>query len=249
MGGTELNFEVQSQSVGYHNIVTNFSYDIRESLYCDNCNNCESCFGSVGLKNKKYCIFNKQYSKEEYEKLVSKIIEKLIEEKFWGEFFPMELSPFGYNETFANHYWEKTKEEVIEFGAKWQDNDFGLKFDGEFYSPEDDVTEYAKSEEKRKALLSGILKCEATGKPYKILPFELAFYIKNNIPVPRKSSEARMKEKHDLINIAKFYERECMCEGKCETHEGKCGKMFMTSFAPDRPEKVYCENCYEKAVQ
>jgi hypothetical protein len=32
------------------------------------------------LKNKSYCILNKQYTKEEYEKLVSKIIEKMMKD-------------------------------------------------------------------------------------------------------------------------------------------------------------------------
>lgn len=46
-----------------------------ESLYCKLCvNNCRNCFGCVGLKQKQYCIFNKQYTKEEYEKLVPQII-------------------------------------------------------------------------------------------------------------------------------------------------------------------------------
>ncbi len=34
-------------------------------LYCDNCRGCSDCFGCIGLSKKQYCIFNKQYSKEE----------------------------------------------------------------------------------------------------------------------------------------------------------------------------------------
>ncbi len=32
--------------------------------YCSYCLNSSNCFGCVGLRNKQYCIFNKQYSKE-----------------------------------------------------------------------------------------------------------------------------------------------------------------------------------------
>ncbi|MFZ1019861.1 MAG: hypothetical protein WAN61_02635, partial [Minisyncoccia bacterium] len=46
----------------------------RYSEYVDLCKEVEYCFGCVGLRNKKYCILNKQYSKEEYEKLKNKII-------------------------------------------------------------------------------------------------------------------------------------------------------------------------------
>ena len=49
-----------------------------DSLYCVLCvNNCDNLFGCVGLKNKHYCIFNKQYTKDEYEALVPKIIEHM----------------------------------------------------------------------------------------------------------------------------------------------------------------------------
>lgn len=46
---------------------------------CQNCHfsslcvSCSDCFGCVGLKYKKYCIFNKQYSKEEYFKEVERL--------------------------------------------------------------------------------------------------------------------------------------------------------------------------------
>ena len=36
-------------------------------------------FGCVGLRNKEYCILNKQYTKEEYEELVPKIIKQMNE--------------------------------------------------------------------------------------------------------------------------------------------------------------------------
>ena len=62
------------------------------------------------MRNNSYCILNKQYTKEEYEALVSKIIEQMNTMPYvdkngvtykYGEFFPIELSPFGYNETVA----------------------------------------------------------------------------------------------------------------------------------------------------
>ncbi len=62
-------------------------------LHCNNCtdchfssylNACSDCFGCVGLNHKKYCIFNKQYSKVEYfkkiEELKSEKPENLLEQ-------------------------------------------------------------------------------------------------------------------------------------------------------------------------
>lgn len=49
-------------------------------LYCHQCmNGCAYCFGCSGLKNKQYCILNKQYTKEAYEHLVPRIIQHMEE--------------------------------------------------------------------------------------------------------------------------------------------------------------------------
>jgi len=39
----------------------------------------------------------------------------------WGEFFPHELSPFGYNETVAQEYSPMTESEVKAKGWNWYD--------------------------------------------------------------------------------------------------------------------------------
>lgn len=56
------------------------------------CIECEYCFGCVGLKKKKYCILNKQYSKEEYEELKGKIISDMKRSGEYGKFLPYEMS-------------------------------------------------------------------------------------------------------------------------------------------------------------
>jgi hypothetical protein len=82
-------------------------------LYSDTCHACKDCFGCVGARHKQYCILNKQYTKEEYEVLVSQIIEKMKADGERGEFFPTTISIFGYNETEAQTYYPMTKEEAI----------------------------------------------------------------------------------------------------------------------------------------
>lgn len=83
-------------------------------------------------------------------------------------------------------------------------------------------------------LLEGTIKCEITNKPFKIIKQELAFYIENSLPIPSKHPDQRHKERMDLRNPRKFYERNC----------AECGKNITTSYAPNRPEKVVCEECY-----
>ncbi|MBU0627022.1 hypothetical protein KKG31_00005 [Patescibacteria group bacterium] len=52
-------------------------YESTNAYYCVNCHGCHNIFGCIGLRNKEYCIFNKQYTKEEYESIVPKIIERM----------------------------------------------------------------------------------------------------------------------------------------------------------------------------
>ena len=70
-----------------------FAYQLADSLYCDNCYYATDLFGCVGVKNhKKYCILNKQYSKEEYEKIAGQIIERMLSDGEWGEWFSPDVS-------------------------------------------------------------------------------------------------------------------------------------------------------------
>ncbi len=51
-----------------------YSSECRDSWFLSDCRNCDSCFGCVGLRNKKYYIWNKPHSKEEYEKITSEFL-------------------------------------------------------------------------------------------------------------------------------------------------------------------------------
>ena len=98
--------------------------------YVFDCHGSSHLFACIGLRNKQYCILNKQYTKEEYEKLAPRIIEHMNSMPYkdkkgrvytYGEFFPSELSPFSYNETIAQEYYPLTKEQAEEQGYSWKD--------------------------------------------------------------------------------------------------------------------------------
>lgn len=40
--------------------------EANNSYYCDNCKGIKNCFGSSGLRNTEFCIFNKKYSESDY---------------------------------------------------------------------------------------------------------------------------------------------------------------------------------------
>ena len=237
-----LNLEVLCTGVNANYIL--FSADtwpyVANLFYCDTCsNNAKDCFGCIGLRHRQHCILNKQYSKDEYEKKVAQIIEKMIADGEWGEFFPYSLSPFAYNESMAMNYFPITKSEAQNLGASWLDEDYSPNYDGSTYSPKENIRDYL-DESERNMILSGIIKCEVSGKPFKILAKELAYYIRNNIPIPTKHFSVRIAERFALRSPRKLWHRKCMNKD--------CKNEFETTYSPERPEIVYCEECYQKVV-
>jgi len=106
-------------------ICTIVTWNCVNCTYTYNCHGCSDLFGCIGLRNKKYCILNKQYTKEEYEELVLKIKSNMQEFPYvdsrnrifrYGDFMPYNISPFSYNETIAHEYVPKIKADVLNEG-------------------------------------------------------------------------------------------------------------------------------------
>lgn len=236
--GGELNYETSSCYPIWNSAFSLLVYDGKDAYYSINCfNDNNSIFGCVSTKHADHVILNKEYSQEEYGKIVPEIIDSMIKDDDWGKFLPPEMCPFSYNESIANDYWPKTKGEAAKMGFSWNDKDYGMHFEGDFYNPKDNISEY-NNKGVREKLLSGVLKCVRSGKPFKIIPQELAFYIKNNIPIPRIGYFERHKERMKFRNPRKLFLHKC----------DSCRKEIHTSYASDRPEKVYCESCYQKEL-
>lgn len=232
-GSSELLYEVHAQANGYNNKFCNWSYDVSESCYLDMCFNISNCFGCVGLhSHEKYCILNKQYTQQEYEEMVPKIIEHMIKTEEWGEFFPANLSPFAYNETVTPEYFPYfTKEQAIARGYRWRDTDGKYFLQQKMLIPDDieDVSD---------AFTKEILACTMCGKNFKIIIQELNLYRKMDIPIPEQCSDCRYSARLRYRTPLQMWQRACI----------KCSKMVQTSFAPNRPEIVYCQECYLKTV-
>ncbi|MDO8664207.1 MAG: hypothetical protein Q7K44_01500 [Candidatus Liptonbacteria bacterium] len=228
-------------------------------------------FGCIGLRNKQYCILNKQYTKEEYEELIPKIIEHMnsmpyIDKKGkiykYGEFFPPELSPFAYNETIAQEYFPLTKEGAISKGYKWKEpeqRNYEITMKPE--NLPDDIKDVSDS------ILGEIIQCQHAvscndqcTQAYRIIPDELSFYKRMNLALPRLCPNCRHYERLSQKNPMKLWHRKCQCAGaKSEngiysntvshSHgDEHCLNEFETSYAPDRPEIIYCEVCYNNEV-
>lgn len=215
------------------------------SEYCDSTNNCDSCFGCVGLKKKKYCILNKQYSKEDYEKLKQEIIKNMKKEGVYGDYFPPRLSPFGYNETLAQEYFPLTEKEAREKGFNWQTHTSGTY--GKETIKEKDMPEAIG--EVTEKILDEVLVCQDCKKNFRITRSEFAFYKRMGLPLPRRDFECRHQDRMKKRNPRRLWPRACACEEKSHFHgDQKCQNEFETAYSPDRPEKVYCETCYQLEV-
>ena len=227
----ELQYDAQSCDLSRRICFSHTSYYCSDGLYLDSCHSCRSCFGSVGLRNAQYCIFNHQYTKEEFETLVPKIIEQMRQDGEWGEFFPAEQSPFAYNETTAMEYFPLTEEEVLRRGLKWKNRtDEPPKVDRiipahQLPNAIDDIPD---------DILNWAIECEATGRPFRIIKQELDLYRAMRLPIPHLHPDERHRRRMALRNPRKLWQRKC----------AKCGKEIRTTYAPERPEIVYCEACY-----
>ncbi len=238
---------------GYKNIFSHLCWYCSEVFYADDCHNSELLFGCAGLKKKKYCILNKQYSKEEYNKLKEKIIAHMTETGEWGEYFPISMSPHGYNHTFAQEFYPMTKEEMLARGWKWYPEvDIARRHNIEKETAELPDKINITSDE----ICKEVVKCEATGRFYRVHPQEYQFLKKHNLPLPRLSPKERDHRRWNQTKPRKLWDRQCSCDYKVfensvkhQHHsEGRCPNKFKTSYAPDRKEIVYCEQCYNAEI-
>ena len=238
--------------------------NVQNLEYCQYCKSSSDCFGCVGLRNKKYCIFNVQYTKEEYEVLREKIKRHMEDMPFfdtkgnkytYGEFFPGEHSPYGYNNTIAHEHIPITKEEAISKGYSWIESTLNkytttLKAD-DLPDSINDVDE---------DVLKQIIECKETSVAYRIMPEELQFLKQEQLPLPRTAIDVRNNKRLDFRLKNQTYTRQCDCDCSVSInglhtnftshafHEGRCKNVFMSGYNPEDNDIVYCEQCYQQEI-
>ena len=210
------------------------SYLLTQSQYC---------FGCASLDKKKYCILNKQYTKEEYFKMVEKIKKHMNEMPYidrkgrvykFGEFFPPEISSFSYEDTVANEWFPQTRVEIRNNGWKEKkEKDTGSKYEFSDYEIPDRIDEAGDD------ILEKVLKCEKSGQAYRIVPMELEFYRRFKIPIPRLAPFERHKNRLAFVTSRyKTVKRKCY----------KCQREVDSVYSQEEFPKVYCEECYNREV-
>ena len=252
----ELSYEIQGVETPHRSIAIRSCLNtITDSYYCDMCFGVNDCFGCFGLKKGQYYILNKQYAKKDYLILKDEIIEHMRKTKEWGEYFPAKVSPFAYNESMAQDYFPLTKEEALKARHTWYDRpprDYKITLKtSDLPKTFNDIKENILEEAiqcSSQNLSDKNKKYPLCTTAFKITPLELSLYKILNLPLPEKCFACRRTDRFKFRNPRKLWHRTCMCDKENHEHEGKCQNEFETSYAPDRPEIVYCESCYNKEI-
>ncbi len=238
----ELIYECASVGDGVSNL--------KFSSYCfPDCSNLEYClwniagknnFGCVNLKRKNYSILNKQYSKEEYEKLKEKIIQEMDKNRYidehgrewpYGEFPAPVFGRFAYNHSNAMRFIPKERAKALAEGFYWDD----------FENPTNTASMQSANlpdtiGKTLDSVLEGVIECASCKRGYKIIKNELDLLRKMNLPIPHECPKCRENRRFERMNKPGMYHRNC----------DKCKKEIYTPYAPERPEIVYCVQCYQQ---
>lgn len=217
--------------------------------FSDNCRNCTDCFGCVGLKKAQYCILNKQYSREEYFYLRSKIVDHMNTLPYvssdgliykYGEFFPPEFSPLSHEQSSAWDYFLANNYQSIP-------NSYNVEI------PSSSLPE--KVSEIDDSIVDKVIECKDKQKcihrcvgAFKITQTELQFYKRFNIPLPRTCSNCRFYTRMEKLNSPILRDEVCMCEKTTHQHKNKCLVEFKTNYPLNNPQILYCEDCYKQEL-
>jgi len=213
--------------------------DALNTEYCHWALGSKNNFGCVGLKRKSYCILNKQYSKEEYEKLKIEIIEDMKNRPYidelgrvypYGEFFHIGFGKFAYNKSNAMRFFPKTKEEALALGYLWDDvENPSVASTLKSESLPESITETEDS------ILNEIIECSSCKRSYKIIQGELELLRKMGLPVPHECPKCRENTRFNIENKPGMHHRNC----------DKCKKEIYTPYSKEDPRIVYCVDCYQ----
>lgn len=215
------------------------SHDIEYSM---NCISSSNLFGCVNLRKKEYCIFNKQYTKDEYEALLPRIKAQMDEMPYrdnkgrgykYGEFFPPEFSFFPVNESAIIDFMDFSKEKAEEYGLRWQEpNPKEYQVTMKAGDLPDNISQAPPD------ILGQVIACATCSRGYRLISSEVEFLKRFNIPLPRLCPNCRLRARIKQRNLPCWYKRNC----------AKCSAAIETSYASERPEIIYCESCYQQEV-
>jgi hypothetical protein len=226
-----INIGSQSSNVRF-SVSSKFCTDCEFIFNSKNLNNCFMCFG---LQNKSYCIFNKQYSPEDYFLLIDEIKAEMIKRGEYEDPLSLEFSAQAYNFSMAQLNYPLKNDEIKKLGGYVAQE------------PETNVgnTSILEADELPQTILevnddilNKAICCEITKRPFRIIASELEFYRRMGLPLPTVHPAYRMELQFHLAPDGKKYDTTCI----------KCEKPMSSMFDPKSNFVLYCERCYQQEV-
>ncbi len=248
MWGDNLSMSYECMATGEDSSMLRFCFEsgigLSDAEYCKLSIAGSHHFGSVSMKKGEHSILNKQYSKEDYEKMTARIRKQMDEMPYtdsrghiyrYGEFFPPEFSPFAYNTTLAQNFFPLTKDLVDEKKYEWRES---TKEEYETTIKANDLPDHIKNT--TDSILSEKIGCNKCGRAYRIIEMELGFHRQMNVPLPRECPFCRINEKIDIwVKTNERNKRRCV----------SCGIEIESPYRKEERAEVYCRKCYLERIQ
>src|SRR3989344_3422310 len=202
-----------------HGYFCSSCYKSNNIEYCFICQSDSNLFGCIGIRNGEYCILNKQYSKEEYLDLLPKIKEQMMQMPYRDELG----REYRYGEMFPPGFcpWPYNESAAQELRPLTKEKAIAQGFSWR----DEDKREY-------EAASGDLLACEDCGRNYQLIGKEIQFLQRFNLRNPDRCPLCRDRARIRMLNPMAIFHRTC----------AKCAKDIETSYAPERPEIVYCES-------
>jgi hypothetical protein len=192
------------------------------------------------LQRKKFCIFNKEYSENEYWQRVDELKCAMLERGEYGRFFPLAYSPIYFLQSASAMYWLSSEKEAQALEAA-------------IYDPSSaDAIGEGKTDISKARSSADIPDCiddiddswigtpirdEVLGRYFTFLRPEIALYKQLRVAPPNKHFIRRIADMIHEVNSAVFEEKVC----------DKCGQKITVSINRTFPEKkIYCTPCFIK---
>ncbi|MFN8389142.1 MAG: hypothetical protein U0136_02490 [Bdellovibrionota bacterium] len=194
--------------------------NVENIAYSTFCEDSADLFGCIALKNQQYCIFNRQFSKDDYAKLRDQIVRHMKDRNVWAAALSTNLSGHAYNYSAAGENMPLTKIPAKMMGFNWDDSDRALRpsdllGDAE-HEPEElysDVPEHSEDVDLGK-LGSTVYICSMSSKPFQLLPEEMALYRRLGLPPPAHCFEQRHLERLSRLTPHALSSRNCSVSGE-----------------------------------
>jgi len=240
-GSSDTYYSIGTKSCSKTKFDMSIQSRCQEMEYCGSCSDCEYCFGCVGLRHKKFCILNKQYSEEEYWQTLDALKCAMLERGEYGEMPSAKFSTQHWSGCGLRVLFGATKEECLQFGMQ----DFEARAEGA-EGPEIDPSKLQSIDELPDRIENID---EIVGKPFYDYVFkrrfayvkpELELYKKLGVFPPTFHYTHRMQNLFNQMNMPIYEPYTC----------AKCQKEVTVGKNPNYPDRrIYCKSCYHQFLE